>query len=70
MQRQTGINPCRSKMKQLGQESVGVARKDGIRGQDHERKKAFQQESRPHLDWQSAVVSGGEPVQDKKMKNG
>ena len=36
------INPGCSKTKQLGQDSAGEARKDGIRGRDHnERKKRF-----------------------------
>ena len=38
----TVINPGCSKMKQLGQDSEGEARKDGIRWRDHnERKKHF-----------------------------
>ena len=48
LQGQTGINPGCSKMKQLGQDSAREARKDGIRGRDHnERKKALQQERAP-----------------------
>ena len=36
---QTGINPGCSKMKQLGQDSVGEVRKDKIRERDHSENK-------------------------------
>ena len=39
LQGQTGINRGFSKMKQLGQDSAGEVRKDGIRGQDHNERK-------------------------------
>ena len=37
LQGQTGINPDCSRTKQLGQDSVGEARKGGIIGRNHER---------------------------------
>ena len=54
----TGINPGCSKMKQLGQGSAGEARKDGIIGQGHNKRKKCPRKRGPHLDWQSVIVSG------------
>ena len=47
--------------------------KGGEEGRDkrerhRQRKKSSQQERGPHPDWQSAMVSGGEPVQDQRNK--
>ena len=66
----TTINPDCSKLKQLGQDKAGKVRKDRIRGKDHnDRKKTTLHEERgPYPDWQTTLVSGGEPAQDKKKK--
>ena len=71
LQGRTGINPGCSRTKQLGQDSAGEARTDGIRGRDHNKwEKHFSKREGPHPDpdWQSTVVSGGEPAQDYKKK--
>ena len=54
--------------KALGQNKEGEARKDRIRRQDYERKKALQVERRPHPDWQSTMVSGGSHPRIKKKR--
>ena len=72
MEGQTGINPSCPRIRQLGKDSAGKARKDGIKGRDHnEGGKNTQQERGRHSDWEPVVVSCVEPAQDgKKNKSG
>ena len=62
MQGRSGINLGCSRTKQLGQDTAGEARKDRIRGRDYNEKKVLSKREDAHLDWQSDIVSGGEPA--------
>ena len=69
LQGQSGLNPGCSRTKQLGQDSGGEVRKDGIRGWDQNKIKNTQQDRGTHPDWQSVIVSSGEPAQDLFLKS-
>ena len=58
----TGENPGYSKTEPL---EAGKGRKDGIKGRESQQALQVEREREgPHLDWQSIVVSNGEPAQD------